>query len=266
MSVVLGRRRRLIASAALLAGCGRIDFLPVGDGGDQSIDTTMDPCAAMVGGEVGAWTLDVADIVGTSVRDRSGFGHDGVVMGTMPVPTTGRIGEALDFAGTTLSYIDLPSVPLDGTPGNFTTISLWMRTDNANVDEALACLPTGPVAGPPRYSMWLTKRAASLFLCINTGEGDCWGLEVSNVLGRWVHLVGVYANGPTIGGQLYLDGVAAAMSCAFGVCDNTRVAQAPFSIACSDPTYAWHGSLDDVRIYNRALTAAEVAQLYRCAP
>jgi len=28
------------------------------------------------------------------------------------------------------------------------------------------------------------------------------------------------------------------------------------------PGYYWQGSLDDVRVYNRALSASEVAQLY----
>jgi Concanavalin A-like lectin/glucanases superfamily len=259
----------LVAVAVAAAGCGRLGFdrLPLDDAPTtEPADADADPCAAISAGLVGAWPLDAPDVIGTTVHDRSGNGRDGTLIGTpAAVVAPGRLGEALDFAGTSLSYVDLASVPLDSTAGAFTTVSLWFRNDNANADEALACLPTGPVAGPPRYSLWLTNRIGPASLCINTGSGDCWGITDAGLIGRWVHIVAIYANGPTVGGSLYVDGARVDTACRFGTCNQTRVAQAPFSIACSDPAYAWHGLLDEVRVFDRALEPAEVLALYQCA-
>jgi hypothetical protein len=269
------RFARIVVCVLLVeAGCGRLQFDPidgrtaVGDGVAQDDSDSGSACATAVGGAAGVWTLDAADVNGTVVRDRSGFGRDGTLVGTpTPVTTAGRVGEALDFAGTNLSYVNVPNVPLDVTPGTVTSVSLWFWTDDTNVDEALACIPTGPTTGPPRYSLWLTHDGGTTSLCINTGEGDCWGLDLpSTIFGRWVHVVVEWVNGPTIGGQLYVDGVAATMSCRFGTCNNSRTTQSPFSIACSDAGYAWHGRLDDVRLFSRALSADEVTRLHECAP
>lgn len=257
----------------LYAGCGRLGFDPLasGDGAlivDERGDDASTTCATTVGGAAGMWTLDAADITGTVVRDRSGNGRDGTLVGT-PAPTSvaGHVGEGLDFSATPLGYVTIPSVPLDSTTGAVTSVSLWMWTDDTNVNEALACIPTGPTTGPPRYSLWMTHDGGPTSMCINTGEGDCWGLDLpATVYGRWVHVVVEWVNGPTIGGRIFVDGVEATMSCRFGNCNKTRAAMSPFSIACTDSSYAWHGRLDDVHLYNRALTTEEVTRLHECVP
>ncbi len=264
----------MVCALLVNAACGRVGFdaidgrTSIGDGVAQDESGSGSTCATAVSGALGRWTLDAADVNGTVVLDRSGAGRDGTLVGNpRPVTTPGRVGEGLDFAGTSLSYVNAPSVPLDVTPGAFTSVSLWFWTDDTNVDEALACIPTGPTTGPPRYSLWLTHDGGPTSLCINTGQGDCWGLELpGTIYGRWVHVVVEWINGPTIGGKLFVDGVPATMSCRFGVCDKSRVTQSPFSIACSDAGYAWHGRLDEVQLFDRALSAAEVTRLHECAP
>jgi hypothetical protein len=72
-------------------------------------------------------------------------------------------------------------------------------------------------------------------------------------------------NGATTGGSFFIDGAPVTMSCVFGTCDKTRVTQGPFEIGNSDSDYPWRGSLDDVRVYERALSASEVAQVIACA-
>lgn len=256
-------RSLLFLSLALMFACGRVAFDPVvADSGTTPIDA--DTCT--VPGLLAAWSMNSADVTGTTVLDRSGNGRDGTLVGSPP-PTlsAGHVAEALDFTGTTLAYMSVPSLPLDSTAGAFTTVSLWFRSDDPTVDQGVFCLPTGPVAGAPRYCMWLTKQSGPLTLCINTGNGECWGFADNGLIGRWVHVAAIYANGPTTGGSFFIDGSAATMSCVFGACNQTRVAQPPFEVGNSDSTYAWRGRVDDVRVFARALGASEVVQLIGCA-
>lgn len=252
-------RSNLIGLVALgLVGCGRLGFEPS--------EPSDDSCG--VAGALGHWSFDTDTVDGTRVADVSGRGHDGVLAGTPPpVVTAGRVGEALDFSGTDVAFVDVPGLPVDASPTAATSVAMWFFTAEAAIDEVLVYLPPGPGPAPPRYDLWLTIAGNNTpSLCINTGLGDCWGRTDPALVGRWVHVVAVFANGPTVGGTLFVDGAPVAMACQFGVCDQTRVAQLPVTLGGSDDTYAWHGLLDDVRIYDRALSAGEAAALAACAP
>ncbi len=100
----------------------------------------------------------------------------------------------------------------------------------------------------------------------HTAVGDCWGITDAGLIGRWVHVVAVFANGQTTDGSLFLDGVPATVDCRFGVCDQRRVAQLPVTLGGNDSLFAWHGQLDDVRIYGRALSSDDAATLFACTP
>lgn len=266
----------LVVLALMLGlGCGRLAFDLALDGSSSTVDAAQAPDAGVVipacgptAGLIGHWTLDSVDVSGATVRDVSGNGHDGTLAGTPP-PTVGpgRIGEGLDYTSTTLAWVDIPSVPFNATTGAFTTISLWLFNDTPNVDQTVFYTPQTPSPMPPRYGLWMNfDRLNAVSLCINTGSGECWGMTDNGVRGRWVHVVTVLANGPTINGKLYVDGIDSNATCRFGTCNQSRTVQGPFRLAGSDQTYAWTGQLDDVRVYDRELTPAEVQTLYNCAP
>lgn len=254
-----------VATVAFVAGCGRLGFEDARRDATSPV-TDADPCASP-SGLIGAWPMDTQDLQGSTLIDRSGNGRDGTLIGsTLPILSPGRVGQALDFSATSIAYVDVPTLPLDASPSTATTVSLWFFEGNANADEGVVCLPTGPTTAPPRYCLWLTNRIGPASLCINGGEGECWGITDPGLIGRWVHVVVIYANGRTDGGRLYIDGVPATMSCRFGVCDRVRVAQPPFEIGNRDSGYAWRGLIDDVQVFARALDATEIAQLHACTP
>lgn len=260
--LTLARFTSLVVAVA--SGCGRLGFeqRAAGDAAIDAVDAGDSSCG-VTAGLLGHWALDASDLAGASVLDRSARGQHGVIVGTEPPSiTTGMVGDAFDFDG--VSYVDLPNLPIDPTLGRETTVALWFFHDDPNVDEGVLFWPQGATAAPPRYDLWLTDRAGPVSLCINTGEGDCWGITDGGLIGRWVHVAAVFVNGQIDGGSLFVDGAPVAMACRFGTCTNTRVVQLPVGLGSTDATYAWYGSLDDVRIYSRALTAAEVAQLYDC--
>lgn len=139
-----------------------------------------------------------------------------------------------------------------------------MRRDTTTPDEGVLCVTPTAVAEPPRYCLWLTDFDGPLSLCFNGGTGECWGIDAAPVLGRWVHVVAIFANGDTTASVFYIDGVAVPATCRLGTCDQTRTASGPLQLGMNEDQYAWHGLLDSVRFYPRALTSEEVARLYAC--
>ena len=263
-------------SALLLSGaCGRIGF----DAKREAQDATPGQQDATPGqqdasdaclppeGLLGHWTLNAADVVGTSVLDRSGNAYHGTLSGDpLPVVVAGSNEQALDYTATDRAFVDLPNIPVDSTPGAFNTVALWFFHPGPLVDEVPFYMPPGTGAAPPRYDLWLTDRSTeSVSLCFNSGDGNCWGISSPELLGRWVHVVAVFANGRIDGSTLYVNGQPVPMSCVFGSCDVERVALNPITLGASDSTYAWHGRIDDVQLYGRALDAAEAAEIYACA-
>jgi hypothetical protein len=214
--------------------------------------------------------MDDEDVVGTQVMDRSGNGYHGQLMGgTLPVVVPGRVGGALDWAGTTNAFVDMPTdVPLDTTATGFNTVSMWYRRDGLGVSEGEVpfYMPFDPDLAPPRYGIWLnSNRIARPVLCIASASGDCWGTSEPTLLDRWVHIVVVFANGQTVDGTMYVDGSPVSVSCLVGSCVHSRTAGFPLTLGGQDPAYDWHGLIDDVRLYDRALTATEAAELFACS-
>jgi hypothetical protein len=172
----------------------------------------------------------------------------------------GHIGGALSYASTGNAYVAVPALPLGASA---ITVSLWFERDDVTVDDGLIYAPASP-----KYDLWLTRdpRCPGLCLCVNTANGDCWGFVDSSLVGRWVHLAAILATGPTTNSALFIDGEPRAPICVFGTCTFTGTLTAPFDLGGTD-TYNWHGLLDEVRVYDHALSAAEIASLYSgCSP
>jgi hypothetical protein len=72
----------------------------------------------------------------------------------------------------------------------------------------------------------------------------------------WRHLVATYGNGTL---RIYVDGVLRGSS---AIPINTGSGQVRVGVGVEAGNY-FSGSLDDVRIYNRALSVDEVSELYR---
>ncbi len=278
--------------SVLVVGCGRLRYEPA----DASIDRDaagldaagldapgldaaeldaagldaagLDAAELDVGGDAACviptpeayFPMNEGDLVSSTLFDRSGRGHDGSLLGDVPSVVAGRVGGALDFSSTTLANVEA-NVPF---PGPAHTVSFWMRNDDPAPDQGVLCPTPTPLPEAPRYCLWLTNRSGPISLCINGGTGECWGVTRDDLLGRWVHVVAVFVDGPTTMGRLYLDGVPVTMGCRFGTCDQSRTAQGPLLLGMNEDVYAWRGLLDEVRFYPRALDDTEAAALFAC--
>ncbi len=201
--------------------------------------------------------MDAVSITGTTLADSSGGHNDATLVGFAQNPTAqGKFGEALVYPGT--ARVQIPKLPLDQASGGMNSVSLWFfyssgRTSN----DVLALLPNSP-----RYDLWFHN---SNDLCINTGRGECWGIHDNTLLDRWVHVVAIFVNGSISQDRLYVDGKngnAACLAAGYMTCNGVNGAAATPVELGGESDFPFHGMLDEVRIYNRALIASEVSTLY----
>lgn len=84
-------------------------------------------------------------------------------------------------------------------------------------------------------------------------------------LNQWFHLVGVYRRGGVC--EVYLNGTLAnSLSVPFDALNNTVPYYSSIGSYGTGISSFWDGSVDDVRVYNRALSSSEIRDLYLLRP
>jgi len=204
---------------------------------------------------VGWWKLD------GNAKDSSGRGNDGQAMNN-PQWVDGKIGGALKFDGQD-DYVSLPiGSVISGL--NRSTIMVWVDFSNeggawqrifdfgTDVGNYIYLSPRTDVIGPMRVA-------------ITAGEGE-W-VEVDADSGTlpsgWHHVAVVLEPGNM---HLYLDGKVVASTEGWyvlsdlGSTTNNWLGRSQYT---SDAYF--NGSMDDFRIYNKALTGTQIAEIYKSA-
>ena len=223
---------------------------------------------------VGWWKFDEASsgACTTTVIDSSVSNNPGTCVGS-PTYMTGHIGKgALTFTGT----------PQDITT-NYTqtavtayTITAWVNTTTATKQSVIVSdrgsgagdsltLSIGgayPGAGGPAGDVAFGLDSNTIYI-------GCYSTAVVNN-GSWHFLAGVWSGdggGAVAVGQfsVYIDGAKAAVTTlATGAAPNGALSGLGGTVMVYHQAWATYfvGSLDDVRIYTRALSAAEIRKLY----
>ncbi|GAA4612900.1 discoidin domain-containing protein [Actinoallomurus liliacearum] len=199
---------------------------------------------------VGTWSLDEG--TGGVAHDSTGS-HDANVIGS-PAWVPGISGTALQFDGS--GQYAQTSGPVLDTTGSF-SVSAWVRLDRTG-SFATAVSQDGAVSS----GFYLQYSAADNRLAFSTSEGRALS-DQPPVTGRWCQVVGVHdADAGTY--TLYVDGVAQSTVWSQPTGD---AGDGPLAIgrAFSGGRNSdfWPGSVDQVQVWNRALTAADVAKHYR---
>ncbi|MGE5293878.1 MAG: LamG-like jellyroll fold domain-containing protein [Solirubrobacterales bacterium] len=194
---------------------------------------------------VGYYTFDEGS--GTKVGDSSGKGHNGTTQGT-PEWVAGKIGGAMNFGGDG-DWVDLGN-PADWPAGaEPRSMCAWLKTEDLTATFHFA-VAYGSPATP--QAMFLGLNGSGLY-------GGAYGddLVVSNFweLGVWHHIALTY-DGTTA--RLYADGIEVASAA-----KNWNLVRSLARIGqqVNEANEFWDGAVDDVRIYNKALSPEEVAGL-----
>ena len=215
---------------------------------------------SLTAGLVGIWSFDGPDMINGTVFDRSGQGNHMyfVNMATSTALTIGKVGQGLYF-DTGIDYLEGEDVStFDFGTGDF-SVSLWFKTTFAGAGARL--ISTRTVCTNDEF--WEINVGAGKFIpCIDEPGGNlaCVAGVATVNDDEWHHGVFTRSGVDLIS---YIDG---------GVDDTTTASMlidlnndAPLRIGDSVCANDYVGYIDEVRIYNRVLSASEVKRLYGMA-
>lgn len=223
----------------------------------SSLRVSRGGSAPVAEGLIGHWPLD------GNAEDTSGNGHHGTVHGAVAIEE-GKIGGAYRFDGS--SGIDVGNLDLSG--GKF-TVSCWIRSDRAAVREDWRNWIgkiTDPGGGPFTFFLGDGRKDGGsdgpTFHSWQGGTGvvNIWTGKSNFRDGKWHMVTGTYEAGHQ---KLYADGILD--------CEGTYSGALPTNAGgviiggsnFGPYHHPWIGDIDEVLIYNRALSASEVESIQR---
>jgi fibronectin type 3 domain-containing protein len=196
---------------------------------------------------VAAYSFDQGS--GTTLTDHSGNGNHGTING--PAWTgAGRYGGALTFDGVNDIVTIADAASLDLTSGM--TLEAWIRPTALGNSWRTVLLKEQ--TGNYTYALYASTGTGRPSVNAITGGADRDLRATSSpALNTWTHLAGTY-NGSTL--TIYLNGVAAGTLATAG---NIVTSTGALRLGGTTIWPEWFaGQIDEVRVYNRSLSAAEI--------
>jgi prepilin-type N-terminal cleavage/methylation domain-containing protein len=217
-------------------------------------------------GLVGYWPMEEG--VGTTTFDWSGNQNNGTWSGTQS-GTSGYYspGKVGNWAGTFngSAYANTGNSSSTNVIGGDFTVSIWVMASSTATTKYIVERGSGPLSASDQgYLLYLTANSGGQWVFALWPGGGTGQISVATAAnaGIWHLLTGVF-KASTKTAYLYLDGtyVAQGTNAAY----STPILSAnSFVIGAAGDAHnnQWSGFIDDVRIYNRALSATEVQELY----
>lgn len=191
---------------------------------------------------------------GTTAYDTSGNNNNGTLYNG-PIWTNGKIKNALQFDGVD-DYVDIPvssGSALDFANKSAISVVVWAKALSnitSNADTFIG-------QDNSFFMRWRQGGANNWGGGINTGA---WNeLAVSGVLNTMTHLALTY-DGATL--NLYKDSVLGTSTSVSGNILGSSTKNITLGRFPTDANQKFNGILDEILIFNRALTAAEISDLY----
>jgi hypothetical protein len=186
--------------------------------------------------------------VGTSIADATGKSHTGTLSGAT-WSAAGKNGKALSFDGINDWVTIADAHDLDLT--NRMTLEAWVRAASLSGWNTVVMKEA---AGKLVYALYANDNAPRPAVTMAIAGIDRSATGASAVpLNAWTHLAATY-DGTTL--RLYVNGVEALSRAQTG---NMTASTNPLRIGGNGVWNEYfNGLVDDVRIYDRALTAAEI--------
>jgi hypothetical protein len=211
--------------------------------------------ADLTEGLVGYWPLD------GNAEDLSGNGNHGVIEGSV-TPTTDRFGipdSAMNFPGSTSDYIDLGQPPMLLIKGAM-TVAAWVRADTLTQNGRILA-KQGPSSGRS-WSIQLESAGGFARFDVGINPTDRVRADsepLSFAPDEWFHIAGVFRPGEAV--ELYINGELVNSE---PTTITTQWIENGLSVNIGrrpQPGTPWEGDIDEVQIYNIALTTSEIQSL-----
>ena len=213
----------------------------------------------------GWWRLDEG--TGTSIADLMGNMAAGTCTDAW---TTGKVRNALTFDGSLGAGASIPDPGtgsvLDFANGDSITVCCWALID----DDTKTCMlahKNGSAGGSPNWSLDVDGSRLNITWYDTVAS---WQVYIQNSAGEylaeatWYHLAITYTFGTGASAKLYKNGVLVSGAWSYGTGNGTNpiISNDVMSLGGRlDAAHPLYGDIDDVRVYRRILTVAELLKL-----
>jgi concanavalin A-like lectin/glucanase superfamily protein/parallel beta helix pectate lyase-like protein len=241
------------AIAADIDNSGRVDYA---DFGLFSLEWLADTRQPVEVGEAARWPFDEG--FGTTAHDLSVYGNDGTLSDPSPVWSTSDLNGVLIFNGIN-NYVE--AIGYKGVTGSQSrTCSARIKTMHAGA----------PILSWGDYNIsgarWLLKTASTGALRVSVGGGKIIGSEIV-ADDNWHHVAAILADDGSLNVseiKLYVDGIedTGTTSTPQAIMEGSVNADVLIGAFYSGSYNYYDGIIDDVRIYDVALTDEMIEQLY----
>jgi hypothetical protein len=206
------------------------------------------PCAAAPSGLVSAWSAEA------NANDRVGPNH--ALAASSVTFAAGQVGQAFALNGTD-AYVEVPVHPSLDPPGQF-SVEFWMRAGGPSNGCILYRLDNGIPAPGWGFVYYGAEGPQNTIFQIVSSDQNAISPRRAIPFDQWTHVAGT-SDGTTM--RFYVNGV--------------EVSQMPSPLMLPSPTTLvigacqrlgvkeqfFNGRIDELNVYNRALSAAEVRSI-----
>jgi len=199
---------------------------------------------------VGLWLLDEG--TGKTVKDFSGNGHDGDIVGAVNWTKESKFGNALEFPGNASSYV---TIPHDDSLNLVTmTLTAWIKI--GELPDSIAPIYKVTPGDVRNYChrVWAGGdflHSFALEFTVGAGKYHAASSKTNVVDGKWHHVVGTYDKEAI---RVYVDGILDGEVSFSGTPDTTP---GPILLGARSTK----GILDEVGIFNEALSGADIKHI-----
>jgi hypothetical protein len=213
------------------------------------------PSYVPTNGLVGWWPFN------GNANDESGNGNDGTVNGaTLTADRFGISDRAYGFDGVDDFINTQSSGPLGSSDRS---LSVWLNNNSSSLTQILGYGYQPPSGG--EFNLLLNQLCQGITIDVHNNYITFTSINLSD--GNWHNVICTYNNSigsSIIGVRMYVDGVLlTSINCQNPVNVNINTLNTELNFGRYQAGYNYfNGKLDDIGIWNRALTADEVLALY----
>jgi hypothetical protein len=216
---------------------------------EEPIEEEVNPTSGLVG----YWSMD--ETSGSTLNDQSGIGNHGIIKNVSGISrVSGKKGLAIDLTGHTDRFATVPhhsSLNISDA----LTISAWIKPEGISRRQILS------KGGPDGYELSIFENGKIEFRINRESSGTSYRLQSNQnypTNGTWIH-VAVTFDGTN--SKLYINGIQDNSMSFSSVKIKTNTS--PIQIGARNESNRWRGSIDELKLFNKALIGSEILSLVK---